>query len=153
MSNTDAFCKKLDDFGKGLEQLLEEAQMSVMMVMETYIILNSPRPGVARFATGQYLESHRIRKIGRSLVIAPNTDHDIHVEEGKEGGWWPKTSGYGVYTMASAMLKKYERADLVTLARTMKKNGYTQDLKLSLSNTTGKYYRNDIERFYETGLL
>lgn len=153
MRNIDAFCKKLDDFGNGLEQILEEAQISVMLVMETYIIMNSPRPGVARFATGEYLESHRIRKIGRSLVIAPNTDHDIHVEEGKEGGWWPETSGYRVYTMASALLKKYEKTDLLKLANLMEKHSYTHDLKLSLSSTSIYYNRNDISRFYNTGLL
>lgn len=117
MSNIDEFCRKLDDFGKNVPDILDKAQLSIMKSLETYIVLESPLWPEAAYSTGEYRDSHVVMKSGNIMTIMPNTDHDIEVEEGAEGGWWPVTSGYRVYTKASLVLKNYAKADLMALAR------------------------------------
>jgi len=152
MSNLDEFCRKLDKFSNELPELLDAAQLSIMLMIESYIILKSPRFPEAHYATGEYASSHEIKRSGDTLTIRPNTDHDIEVEEGAEGGWWPETSGYQVYTGAAIALKRYVNADLVALAKKLNKHGYIGDLRQYISSPStvyGRSERNNIDRFGE----
>jgi len=117
MSNLDEFCKKLDVFSDNLPKILDDAQLSIMQILKTYIIFESPLWPKAAWSTGEYRESHVVERHGNVITIRPNTDHDIEVEEGKEGGWWPITSGYRVYTKAAMVLKDYSKVDLMSLAK------------------------------------
>lgn len=117
MSNIDNFCNQLDKFGKGLHDLLFEAQDTVMQEMVKAVDDFSPTYPEARYSTGEYKASNTVTESGVSLMLSPNTDHDLPVEEGAEGGWWPMTPGYRVYTRASIYLKRFQSVDIFKLIK------------------------------------